>query len=519
MTQKDYLKIDKAIEIKERKERILYRVLEIFPGALSWSTLFLLFWLSFKKPIWVAIFVIAFDLYWFFKSIYLSFHLRSAFKKMKQNLKTDWLKKLQKDFPQKWEKFYHLIIFPTYKEPYYILKESFQSLLNSDFPKEKMIVVLACEERAGESAKKIAQKIKKEFSGKFFKLLVTFHPENIEGEVAGKGANETYAIKVAQEKIIDKLKIPYENIIVSSFDADTRVEKGYFSCLLYRFLKEKDPYHASYQPVPLFTNNIWEAPGISRVASLSSSFWHLLNQEREERQITFSSHSVPFKPLAEIGFWQTNVVSEDSRIFWNLFLANNGRWRVVSLYYPIYMDANVAKSFFKTLINLYKQQRRWAYGSADIPYFLYGFLKNKKIPFSKKLSYGFFTIEGFWSWATNSLIIFLGGWLPLILGGEKFKITIQSFFLPSLTSKILTLAMIGIITNIWLTFQILPPLKKPKKKKLKDYLLIIFQWFLLPFNLIFLGSFPALEAQTRLLLGKYMGFWVTPKIRKKFHSK
>jgi hypothetical protein len=40
------------------------------------------------------------------------------------------------------------------------------------------------------------------------------------------------------------------------------------------------------------------------------------------------------------------------------------------------------------------------------------------------------------------------------------------------------------------------------------------QWILTPINLIFFGSVPALDAQTRLLFKKYMGFWVTPKHRK-----
>ena len=40
-------------------------------------------------------FIIIFDIYWFFKTVYLSLHLRSDIK-MKNNLKVDWMEKLQK---------------------------------------------------------------------------------------------------------------------------------------------------------------------------------------------------------------------------------------------------------------------------------------------------------------------------------------------------------------------------------------------------------------------------------------
>ncbi|MBU4347401.1 hypothetical protein KKF23_02485, partial [Patescibacteria group bacterium] len=59
----DYLKIGKATDL-EGKDRKLYRAFEILPGSLSWATLLILLVMSYFKPVWVAYFIIAFDVYW-----------------------------------------------------------------------------------------------------------------------------------------------------------------------------------------------------------------------------------------------------------------------------------------------------------------------------------------------------------------------------------------------------------------------------------------------------------------------
>ena len=509
--EKQYLKISRASDLKDAKERRIFRALEILPGGLSWLSFAMLIFLSWWKPVWVAVFAFLFVIYWFLRALYFSFHLAVSYRRMKKNEKIDWRLKLDQLPGTQWEDIYHLIIIPVYKEPLQIIKASFESLAKSDYPKNKMMAVLSCEERGGKDAKELASAINKEFKNRFSKLLITFHPSDLRGEMAGKGANETWGAKKAKD-LIDSLKIPYEDVIVSSFDADTCVPPRYFSCLTYHYLTQPDPWRVSFQPIPLFTNNIWQASPISRIFAFSATFWQMMCQERPEKMITFSSHSMSFKALVDVDFRQTNVVSDDSRIFWQCFLKYDGDYRIVPLHYPVLMDANVARSFLKTAVNVYRQQRRWAYGVADIPYLFFGFWKNKKIAISKKIYLGILVIDGHWSWATNSIVIFLLGWLPIILGGESFSQTLFSYNLPIFISRVLTIGMAGLIASIYFSIALLP--SKPRVYKKSKYLFFILEWLLLPITMVFFGSVPAIDSQSRLMLGRYMGFWTTPKIRK-----
>ena len=58
-----YLKVGRASDLKDPKERKIFRALEILPGALSWLTLATVVLLSWLKPTWVAIFIISFIIY------------------------------------------------------------------------------------------------------------------------------------------------------------------------------------------------------------------------------------------------------------------------------------------------------------------------------------------------------------------------------------------------------------------------------------------------------------------------
>ncbi|MBI2024866.1 MAG: glycosyltransferase family 2 protein [Candidatus Harrisonbacteria bacterium] len=485
------------------------RQLEIIPGVLAWLTLILVIVFSWQLPAIVAVFIILFDIYWLLRTIYLIIHLRDGYRRMKQNLKTDWIGKLE---GTNWRDIYHLIILPMYQEPHALVKETLESLKNNKYPKDRFLVVIAAEEKAGAASNEIADRLAGEYKDEFYKIFATHHPAGLTGEIPGKGSNSAWAGNEAK-KVVDQLKIPYENVLVSVFDVDTQVFPDYFGCLAWNFFNCENPQRSSFQPIPLFTNNIYQAPAPARVVAYSATFWQLIVQTRPDRLVTFSSHSMPFKALVEIGFWQKNVVSEDSRIFWQCYLHYNGDWRVTPLLYPISMDANVAPSFWKTMVNTYKQQRRWAYGAENIPFIMREFSKNRLIPLRKKFFWVFQQIEGMHSWATNAFIIFALGWLPLLLGGQAFNYTVLAYNLPNVTRLIMAVASIGIATSAVLALALLP--KKPDWFRPFHYVWYLVQWLLTPLVMVLLGSLPALEAHTRLMLGgKFkLGFWVTPKSR------
>jgi len=124
-------------------------------------------------------------------------------------------------------------------------------------------------------------------------------------------------------------------------------------------------------------------------------------------------------------------------------------------------------------------------------------------------------MEGMFSWATAPLLIFILGRLPLFiasLGSESTSVIVQNS--PYVLEWLMSLSMLGIIVSAIFSLLILPA--RPNTYSRHKWLIMVFQWILVPITLVLFGSIPAIEAQTRLMLGKkyHLGFWITPKGRK-----
>ena len=498
-----------------RRNDLYRRIFEIIPGFLTWTTLISLFILAIFKPLWVAIFVITFDLYWGMRVIYLTTLLVFAYRRLEKEKKINWLARCEELGDRHglgYRNIYQAVLFPAYKEGPEILIPSISALIASNYPKDKMIVVLSVEERAGEEAWHNAEMLRNSYRDQFFAFLVTKHPVGLPGEAKAKGANATWGAKVLKA-FLDEWNIDYGHVIISCFDADTCAEKEYFGCLAYHYITNAKRNQSSYQPIPVYNNNIWHSRSIARVLEIGSSFMQMIETMRLEKFVTFSSHSMSFKTLVDVGYWPVDMISDDSVIYWKCFLYFDGNYSVIPLYVTVSMDIATGRTRMETIIKQYKQKRRWAWGVENFPYLMMGFLENDRIPLIKKVRRGLNLLESHYTWAVWAIIVTFIAPLPLILGGGLFRQTTIGYNLPSVSAALLRISLMTLLTCMFLSIRLLPP-RPPDVKRSKSVVMIA-QWALAPFIAALIGSTPAIDAQTRLMLGKYMHFQVTEKFRKK----
>lgn len=483
-----------------------HRFWEMVPGLLSWGTVVLALLAAFYAPMAAIIFIIVFDLYWTLRVLYFVIHVIAAYRSLRRVGKVDWQGEIQK--VDGWERVHHAIFLPTYKEGLDILRDTLQHLKDAHYPKEKFLVVLGGEEGDAENFRKYQAILEEEFKDVFGLLMFTVHPRGLEGEIPGKGSNLKWIAGKFREAI-DARGIPYEDIVVSAFDVDTVAHPQYFARLTYLFCTVADPLRSSYQPLTLFSNNIWYANAPVRVAAFGTVFWLLGELVRPERMWTFSSHSMPWRMLVDVGYHEADLVSEDSRIFLQGLLHYDGNYRVTPMFLPVHMDAVSGATYKESLAALYKQQRRWAWGVEHLPYMMEKFKEHPKMPRMTKFKYFFNHVEGMYTWSTAPLLIFILGYLPFLVSSNNPAAIITNS--PFTLEWMMRIANVGVFVTATLALLLLP--KRPEGVSKWNWLIMATQWILLPVTFVLFGSFPALDAQTRFMLGKYLGFNVTKKAR------
>lgn len=535
-----------------RKRTLQERFWEVLPGLQFWLAIIGAICLAAFRPLWASVFIICFDLYWVLKACNVGLHLFSSYRIFRVVVTMDWLarvqllnenfdafiarvqaesvndtravaqryfareaarltafKSLSRPIPA-YEEFYHLVLFPFVDESVEVLSTTLDALLAINYPKDKIFVVVAGEERAGQEALDTARAIKEKYAHHFGRFFTTVHPDGLEGEIKGKSANASFAVQSLLPEF-ERLGIPVDRVIISNFDSDTVVHPQYLARVMYEFLTAEKPYQSSYQPIAIYNNNIWDAPAFIRVVSVSNSFWQFTESSRPDRLRTFSSHSMTLKALIDVGFWKKDLINEDGFIYWQCYLHYKGDYKVVPLFVPISLDTCLDSTTWKTFKNQYKQKKRWAYNVEYYPHLVPKLLFGDA-PFWDRLYKLYQYVEGNFNWATASILISTLGLLPLFLGGPDFLDSVVAYNLPRVTQVLLRVAFVFIFFSIYVNLVLLPP--RPAKYTKFRTVMMYLQWLLVPIVSMIFGSIPAIEAQTRLMLGRYIEFFVTPKVRK-----
>ncbi len=531
----------RELEIPIGKRTLKYRLFEILPGTVSWSMLALPIVLSIldKTSRLAAIFILFFMMGWFYRAVGMAFRTLQGYQKMKQSAKIPWLEWLAHlEEPEqsidamqgmgrvtKEDKIHLLnlreyaadgdlhdlkprdliqfVIVPMWKESYEVVAPTLKSLVDSEYDAQQIVLVIAYEKRGGEVPRTTAQRLVADFGKKFMHAQIIEHPDDLPEEVIGKGGNVTWAAR-QMVPYFKKQKINPQRVIVTTLDADNRVHHNYFAHLSYSYILTKDRKHHSYQPLALYTNNIWDVPAPMRVLAVGNSFFTITQSVRPHLLRNFSSHAQSLDALIETNFWSTRTIVEDGHQFWRSYFAFKGNHQVIPIYSPTYQDAVLSDTYKATLKDQFTQVRRWAYGASDIPYIAnIGFRpkKDRIVPLSNFLPKFFRLLDTHVSWATVSLLLLLSARIPLLIGPNANK-SIVAHQLPIIASYAQTLAMIGLFMSIFLSMKLLPP--RPARYKRHRNILMLLQWLLLPITSIAYGSLAALNAQTRLMIGKYL---------------
>ncbi len=531
-------------ELPLGKRTRFYRFFERVPAILSYGAFILLIVLSLISPLLAAIYLLLIIITLLVRSVLIAYDTLRGHSRLMKSQKVDWLHRLHDmedpsaayetrrhestrgygllqhvenlrlaaadpaAFPKPSD-LYQLVIVAAYNEPYEVLEPTLQSVAASHYDKKKLVVALAYEERGGADIEKTAQQLQKKFKDVFLDFIPIKHPRDLPNEIVGKGGNITYAGEQMQSWF-DERGITYKDVIVTTLDSDNRPHPSYFAYTTYEYVVNEDRKHLAFQPIALFFNNIWDAPAPMRVVATGNTFWNIISSMRPHIMRNFASHSQPMDALVEMDWWSKRSIVEDGHQFWRSYFYFNGNYSVHPVYIPIYQDAVMDVTYWKTLKAQFIQLRRWMYGASDIPYIAsHIFTRKRTVPFWPALIWFFRALDGYVTAASVSIIVAFGGWVPLLLNSDAYR-DVVAHQLPDAISIIQRVALLGLLLMVFLALKMLPP--RPARYKRRRTIGMVLQWFLMPVAAIVFLSFAALNAQARLFFGRYLTkFDVTTK--------
>jgi hypothetical protein len=481
------------------------RILEVVPPGVAWAAITSPAWAAIIAPQVLGYFLVAFSAYWAWRSAEFTAGLLIGLRRMHMSQRRDWV--AAGNCLPGFERLHHVVIVPTYKESDQILTETLACLARQSLPLERVSVVLAFEERDADAPDRAAR-LSARFARHFGHWLVTMHPD-VPGEVKGKSSNLAWAARRIEEELIGQSRLDDGSLLVTVCDADSRLDRQYLAALGQHVLSHPYGRLHIYQPAILFYANHVRLPLPVRAVSSVFSLYSLARLAAGHRLIPQSTYSLTWCAAQRVSFWDVDVVPEDSHMFFKVWLHLGKRVRTRAIHLPVYADAAEGLNLWGTGSSTYQQIRRWAWGVSDIPYLALRTWRATHIPWHMRIARVGWYVEEHLVWPSHWFLLTLGGLLPPLLNPDYAR-TALGVWQTTVYSTLLGLCLPSLILAI--LADVLLKWRSDGQYDLSTAVFGLAGFALLPLTGLALVALPALDAHTRLLLGRSLAYQVTEKV-------
>jgi hypothetical protein len=493
------------------------RLLEILPGALTWLVLLApvvaAFAIRLNDPtkLWVlGVAAILLDCYWFARTTLTVRSVRRSLRRIQETESLDWWARCcEMEIPEGApgpSEIVHCALIPTYTESYDVLRGTVAALAEQNYPERQRVVAIITRVTDTGGWENVAR-LREEFGDRFLAFLHIKDPL-LPGIVVGKSAAMSYGGPELR-RACDELGLDPSRTLVTDLDSDFRLHPQYWAYITAQFCSVPDRLTSIWQPVPLFTNNLWKVPAAVRVMATAATQWQMFLHDNPHRLVMFSSYTMPMRLLSEVGYWDSDVIPEDSRFFWKSFFHYGERLNVRPAFLTVCGDAPRARDYASTHVSQYNQIKRWAWGITDVPYVMARFFKHPEIPFWLRFRRFMNLFLNHLNWIFLPVLLLFGASVPIWVSVD-FSLTDMGQLLWSTSGLLLAITLSTVVFFIYFEMLLLPP--KPADWPRWKRLAIYGQYFLYPMVGLVLSVLPALEAHTRLLFGRYLEYRVTEKV-------
>ena len=149
----------------------------------------------------------------------------------------------------------HIVAMTLYKEPMSVLQATLDSLVQQQDAKSRISIVIGMECRTPDKEAK-RDEIYAKYETKFLRLIVTFHPSGIPGEISGKCSNMNYACRQGLQILRQDADYRYEKYehIFTNCDCDAVFDPEYMMELEseYSKLDPADRHSSIWQSIIIY---------------------------------------------------------------------------------------------------------------------------------------------------------------------------------------------------------------------------------------------------------------------------